>query len=68
MSTRGSLYYHRDPSTGVTIHIYHESVAVDTRRGLRLEVEHRHGLTNVAWPANWATTEKLLDADLAPEA
>jgi hypothetical protein len=61
MSTRGSIYYHHDPSTGVTIHIYDELVDVDTPRGLRLEVEHPCGVTNVAWRAGATKTQQLAE-------
>jgi hypothetical protein len=60
MSTRGSLYYHEDDKTGVTIHIYDESVAIDTPAGLRLEIEHPCGVTNVAWPLPLVRTKLLL--------
>jgi hypothetical protein len=46
MSTRGSILYHQDESTGVKIHIYEE--ALD--RTIHLEVEHDYGITNVIWP------------------
>jgi hypothetical protein len=61
MSTRGTVFYHVDKATGVKIHIYDELVEVDTPRGLRLEIEHPCGVTNVAWPANEAKTKLLGD-------
>jgi hypothetical protein len=48
MSTRGSIFYHEDETTGVIIHVYEE--ALD--RTIHLEVEHAHGVTNVIWPHN----------------
>ena len=62
MSTRGCVYYHEDKGSGVTIHIYYEAIACDTPAGLRLEIEHPCGVTNVAWPASRVTTELLEDA------
>jgi hypothetical protein len=59
MSTRGSLYYDKDEKTGVTIHIYDECVACDTPAGLRIEIEHPCGVTNVAWPVDAAKTIRL---------
>ncbi len=61
MSTRGSLYYHRDEETGVTIHIYDECSPADTPTGLRIEIEHPYGDANVAWPGSKSTTELLKD-------
>jgi hypothetical protein len=62
MSTRGTVFYHVDQATGVTIHIYDELVEVDTPRGLRLEIEHSCGVTNVAWPVDEAKTKMLEDS------
>jgi hypothetical protein len=62
MSTRGSVYYHEDKETNVTIHVYYETSACDTPAGLRLEVVHPYGVTNVAWSASQVTTGLLEDA------
>ena len=59
MSTRASIFLHEDPNTGVTIHIYDECVGIDTPCGLRLEIEHAHGVTNVAWPLSAQSTALL---------
>ena len=55
MSTRGSIFYHEDQTTGVSIHVYEE--ALD--RTIHLEVEHAHGLTNVIWPHEEYVSEIL---------
>jgi hypothetical protein len=55
MSTRGSIFYHEDQTTGVNIHVYEE--ALD--RTIHLEVEHAHGLTNVIWPHEEFVSEIL---------
>jgi len=64
MSTRGSLYYHEDKETGVTVHIYHECSPADTPVGLRLEVEHPCGVTNVAWPHEQFVTEVFRNPEI----
>jgi hypothetical protein len=55
MSTRGSIFYHEDEATGVSIHVYEE--ALD--RTIHLEVEHAHGVTNVLWPHQEFVSEIL---------
>jgi hypothetical protein len=49
MSTRDSIFYHNDESTGASIHIYTE-VASAKKNDVRLEIEFPNGAVNVPWP------------------
>jgi hypothetical protein len=39
--------------TGLVIHIYDETVGCGTTAGIRPEIEHPCGVTNVAWPVSF---------------
>jgi hypothetical protein len=49
MSTRHSIFYHNDESTGIKLHIYIE-VASEKTNDIRLEIEFPNGVVNVPWP------------------
>jgi len=49
MSTRHSIFYHNDETSGVQIHIYTE-VASAKKNDIRLEIESPHSIVNVPWP------------------
>jgi hypothetical protein len=55
MSTRGSIFYHYDESSGVTTHIYEETIDGT----IHIEIEHAHGVTNVIWPQKEFVTDVL---------
>jgi hypothetical protein len=58
MSTRGSIFYHRDPATEVSIHIYTE-LASSENNDIRLEIEFPHGAVNIPWPQDAFVAELL---------
>ncbi len=49
MSTRSSIFYHKDEDTAVEIHIYTE-LASSEANDIRLEIEFPHGVVNVPCP------------------
>ena len=49
MSTRSSIFYHRDDDTGISIHIYEEAIS-ERDDDIRIEIELPNCTVNVPWP------------------